>query len=85
MQCFFSTCNIASASAFYPSRPQKNPQNYPHFSHLKIRRSPDPQIRILPEAIPFNIFSLGLQRFATVLLRLAAFCGVLRFSGRPGN
>jgi len=47
MQCFSLTCNIASASAFYPSRPQKNPQNYPHFN---IRKSAGPQIRILPEA-----------------------------------
>ena len=39
---FSWTCNIASASAFYPSRPQKNPHNYPHFTHLKIRRSADP-------------------------------------------
>jgi len=42
MQCFSSTYNIASASAFYPSRPQKNQQNHPHFTHLKIRRSANP-------------------------------------------
>jgi len=29
---------------------KKNPQNHPHFTRLKIRRSADPQIRILPEA-----------------------------------
>jgi len=40
--CVFSSCNIASVSAFYPSRPQKNPQNHPHFIHLKIRKSADP-------------------------------------------
>jgi len=41
MQCFSSTYNIAfaSASTFYPSRPQKNQQNHPHFTRLKIRRS----------------------------------------------
>jgi len=50
MQCFSSTYNIVSASPFYPSRPQKNPQNHPHFTRLKICRSADPQIRILPEA-----------------------------------
>jgi len=43
----FSIYNIVSASALYPSRPQKNTQNHPHFTHLKIAR---PQIRILPEA-----------------------------------
>jgi len=37
--CIFSTYNIASASAFYQSRLQKNPQNHPHFTPLKIRRS----------------------------------------------
>jgi len=47
MQCFSSTYNIASASAFYLSRPQKNLQNHPHFTGLKICRSADPQIRIL--------------------------------------
>ena len=29
---------------------KKNPQNHPNFTRLKIRRSADPQIRILPEA-----------------------------------
>jgi len=29
---------------------KKNPQNHPHFTRLKIRRSADPQIRILPGA-----------------------------------
>ena len=42
MYVFFSTCNIASASAFYLSRPQKNPQKHPHFTRLKIRKSADP-------------------------------------------
>jgi len=55
MQCFSSTYNIASASAFYPTRPQKNPQNHPHFTRLKIRRSADPQIRILPEALLLRV------------------------------
>jgi len=31
-----------SASVFYPSRSQKNPQNHLHFTRLKIRRSADP-------------------------------------------
>jgi len=39
-----------SASAFYPSHPEQNPQNHPHFIPLKTRRSAHPQIRILPEA-----------------------------------
>ena len=38
---WFSTYNIASTSAFYPPRLQKNPQNHPHFTRLKIRRSTD--------------------------------------------
>jgi len=42
MHCFSSTYNIASASTFYPSRPKNNPQNHPHFTRLKIRRSADP-------------------------------------------
>jgi len=29
---------------------KNDPQNHPHFTHLKIRMSADPQIRILPEA-----------------------------------
>jgi len=39
---FSSTYNIASASVFYPSCPQKNLQNHPCFTRLKIRRSADP-------------------------------------------
>jgi len=55
MQCFSLTYNIASASVFYPSRPQKNPQNHPHFTRLKIHRSADLQIRILPEATKLTL------------------------------
>ena len=54
MQCFSSTYNIASASAFYLSHPPKKfkkPQNHPHFTRLTICRSAHPQIRILPEAV----------------------------------
>ena len=40
--CIFWTYNIASASAFYQSRLQKNPQNHPHFIRLKICKSADP-------------------------------------------
>jgi len=29
---------------------KKDPQKHPHFTRLKIRRSADPQIHILPEA-----------------------------------
>jgi len=42
MQCFSSTYNIASASAFYPSRPQKKSAKPSHFTRLKIRRSANP-------------------------------------------
>ena len=55
MQCFSSTYNIASASAFYLSRPQKNLQNHPHFTRLKICRFADPQIRILLEAVQLGV------------------------------
>ena len=36
---------------------KKNPQNHPHFTRLKIRRSADPQIRILPEATENDVIS----------------------------
>ena len=36
---------------------KKNLQNHPHFTRFKIRRSADPQIRILPEASMDLIFA----------------------------
>jgi len=38
----------ASASAVYPSHPQRNPQNS---RILHVLKSPHPQIRILPMAV----------------------------------
>jgi len=43
MQCFSSTYNIASASAFYPSRPQKKIRKTIRILH--VRKSAGPQIR----------------------------------------
>jgi len=45
MQCFSSTYNIASASAFYPLRPQKKsakPSAFYTFENPQVRRSANP-------------------------------------------
>ena len=53
-----STYNIASSSAFYPSPVQKNPQNHPHFTRLKIRKSANPQFTRGLLTLGYRAFSL---------------------------
>ena len=66
--CVFSTYNIASASTFYPSRPQKKSAKPSAFYTLKIRKSADPQIRILPEALKYRCLQGDMFGRATVAL-----------------
>jgi len=52
--CFFQVIILRPHPHFTRNVRKKNPQNHPHFTRLKIRRSADPQIRILPEAAFFS-------------------------------
>jgi len=53
MQYFSSTYNIVSASHFTRHVRKKNPQNHPHFTRLKIRRSADPHFTVGRFGPPF--------------------------------
>jgi len=50
MHVFFQVIILRPHPHFTRNVRKKNPQKHPHFTRLKIRRSLDPQIRILPEA-----------------------------------